>query len=92
MKRIQKLGMALMLCIGVVTATGTASAEPLYDKARGTAPLLEQGGFDKIGRLVDLVRIGTYDHGIASLLCLQKRRYPTHPYDDQSRINTTQLI
>lgn len=41
MKRIQKLGMALMLCIGVVTATGMASAEPLYDKARGTAPLLE---------------------------------------------------
>jgi cytochrome c-type protein NapB len=33
--------MALMLCLGVVTATGTASAEPLYDKARGTAPLLE---------------------------------------------------
>ncbi len=39
MKLIQKLGMALMLCISAVTMTATA--EPLYDKARGTAPLLE---------------------------------------------------
>ncbi len=37
MKCIQKLGMALMLCLGVVTATDTAFAEPLYDKARGTS-------------------------------------------------------
>jgi cytochrome c-type protein NapB len=39
MKLIQKLGMALMLCIGVVTVS--VAADPLYDKARGTTPLLE---------------------------------------------------
>lgn len=39
MKLIHKLAMALMLCIGAVSAT--VSAEPLYDKMRGTAPLLE---------------------------------------------------
>ena len=38
MKLIQKLGMALMLCISVAT---TVTAEPLYDRARGTTPLLE---------------------------------------------------
>ena len=39
MKLIQKLGMALMLCISVAS-TGVA-AEQLYDKARGTTPTLE---------------------------------------------------
>lgn len=38
MKLIQNLGMALMLCISVAT---TVTAEPLYDRARGTTPLLE---------------------------------------------------
>jgi len=39
MKLIHKLGMALMLCISVVATN--VSAEPLYDKARGTTPLLD---------------------------------------------------
>lgn len=39
MKLIQKLGMALMLCIGV--ASTAVAADPFYDKARGTTPILE---------------------------------------------------
>jgi len=39
MKLIQKLGMALALCVGVASAS--FAAEPMYDKARGTTPVLE---------------------------------------------------
>lgn len=39
MKYIQKLGMALMLCIGVASASW--AAEPVIDHARGATPVLE---------------------------------------------------
>lgn len=51
MKRIQKLGMALMLCIGLASAS--AVAEPLYDKARGTTPLLESTTPPVLGNAVN---------------------------------------
>ena len=39
MKYFQKLGMALLLCIGITSVS--MSAEPMYDKARGPIPVLE---------------------------------------------------
>lgn len=51
MKCIQKLGMALLLCMGVATAA--VAAEPLYDKARGPTPLLESTTPPVLGNAVN---------------------------------------
>lgn len=51
MKLIQKLGCALMLCIGM--AAGSVAAEPMYDKARGTTPVLESTTPPALGNAVN---------------------------------------
>lgn len=39
MRLIHSVGMALLWCLGV--ATTSVSAEPMYDRARGTTPVME---------------------------------------------------
>lgn len=76
MKLIQKLGMALMLCLGL--ATSAAAAEPLYDRARGTTPILETTQPPPLGNAInDDVR--------------RTRNYPQQPPVIPHRIDGYQL-